>query len=182
MNYTHLSHDQRGDIQYYHNVKEMSAREIAAIGVSNSIVSRELKRNSFKKRNSFDYAYSFVYEANIATKKYTDRRSKNNAKATTDIIDIIIENMKKFNSITSIVAKQRKYVKYFPSATTIYERRRLGIIKPSKAYKRAFKLKKSNSKGQSKSHKRDANTKTIHERPLIITERLKYGHWDPDLN
>lgn len=68
MNYTHLSHDQRGDSQYYHNVKEMSVREIAAIGASNSTVSRELKRNTFKKINSSDDTYSFVYEANTATK------------------------------------------------------------------------------------------------------------------
>lgn len=78
-NYTHFSHDQRRYRRYYHNVKMMSTRDIvAAIAISNSIISRELKRNSFKKRNSSDDTYSVVYEADAATKKYMDRHSKNN--------------------------------------------------------------------------------------------------------
>ncbi|WOO88269.1 hypothetical protein R2F61_04905 [Mollicutes bacterium LVI A0078] len=38
--------------------------------------------------------------------------------------------------------------------------------------------KKTYNKGKSQSHERDEKTKSIHKRPIDITSRSSYGHWE----
>ncbi len=97
MNYKHLSQEQRYQIQYYKS-EGLSDRKIATIlNVSNSTVSREIKRNSVIIRDSNLERYHLKYEAPIANTKYLDRRAKNAAKATTDILNIIKNELVKPN-------------------------------------------------------------------------------------
>lgn len=58
----------------------------------------------------------------------------------------------------------------FPSCTA---RIKVCILKVTTAYKSAYKLKRSKYK--------DTNTKSIHERPSIISHRKQFGHWELDL-
>lgn len=182
MKYNHLSLEQRHEIQYYKLIKKLSNRKIAKlIGVHHSTVSREIKRNSVTLREPLCEKYIVKYEVYAANNKYLGRRAKNREKATPEIIEIIKTDIQKFNSITTISGKWHLYIKNFPSSTTIYKWIKCGIIKISKLYKSAFKLKQTNNKGKSQSHDRDVNTKSIHERPLRITNRLSQGHWELDL-
>ncbi len=182
MNYKQLSLEQRLDIQYYKLIKKLSNRKISKlIGVHHSTVSREVKRNSVTLREPLCDKYIVKYEANTANEKYLGRRAKNRKKTTPEIIEIIKGEIKKFNSITTLAGKWRLYIKDFPSSTTIYKWIKAGIIKIPQVYRSAFKLKKTNNKGKSQYHERDANTKSIHKRPIDITNRLSYGHWELDL-
>ncbi len=181
MKYSHLSLDQRYQIQYYHSQK-ISARKIATIiGVCNSTISRELKRNAITIREPVCEKYITKYEPNVAQKKYTDRRATNRSKATESLLYTIYSELKKFNSITSIVGKYRVIDGAFPSSTTLYHWIKIGVLKINKAYKSAYKLKRTKRKGKSQSHMRDNNTKNIHERPNFISHRKQLGHWELDL-
>lgn len=181
MKYNQLSQEQRFQIQFYLTQK-LSHRKIASIlGVSNSTISREVTRNSTTQRRSSDDKYIIKYDANSAQNKYISRRSKNRFKATDNIIRIIKQDMKQFNSITSIVGRRRLEDRSFPSATTIYSWVKCGVLILSKVYKHAFKLKQTNKRIHSNSKECDENTKSIHERPNWVTKRTQFGHWELDL-
>lgn len=181
MTYKHLSQQQRYQIQYYLS-ENLSQRKIATIlGINHSTISREIARNATTQRRANDDKYITKYDANSAQTKYISRRSRNRSKATDNIIRIIKEDMKQFNSITSIVGRRRLDDVSFPSATTIYHWVKQGVLILSKAYKNAFKLKQSNYTGRSNSKECDEHTKTIHERSTTINKRTKFGHWELDL-
>lgn len=181
MKYNQLSQEQRYQIQYYLS-QNLSHRKIATIlGVNNSTISREVKRNSIMQRRYSDDKYITKYDAIAANNKYISRRSRNRLKATDKIIGIIKSDMSKFNSITSIVGRWRITDRHFPSATTIYNWVKDGSLILSKAYKNAFKLKQTYHRGKSNSKECEENTKTIHERANKINKRLKFGHWELDL-
>lgn len=181
MKYKQLSHEQRNQIQYYLSIK-LSHRKIASLlEVSNSTISREVRRNSTTQRRPSDEKYITKYDAVAAQNKYISRRAKNHLKATTEFLNIIKKELKGFNSITTIVGKWRVYRKNFPSAVTIYTWVKQGYLILKKAYKDAFKLKQTHHAGKSTSKECEKNTKSIHQRPLVISSRQKFGHWELDL-
>lgn len=119
--------------------------------VSNSTISREVRRNSTTQRRSSDEKYITKYDAVAAQNKYVSRRAKNRLKATDEFLNIIKKELKGFNSITTIVGKWRCYHKDFPSAVTIYTWVKRGYLILKKSYREAFKLKQTHHTGKSTS-------------------------------
>lgn len=89
MKYKQLSLQKRYQIQYYLSL-ELSHRKIASLlGVSNSTISREIKRNMLIQRRASDDKYIEKYDAIAADNKYISRRSRNRWKASNEILKLI---------------------------------------------------------------------------------------------
>ncbi len=181
INYKQLSLDDRFQIQRY-LYEGLSHRKIAKImRVSNSTISREIKRNSTILRRPGDEKLVNKYDAKTANIKYIHRRAKNRIKASEDTLNIIYDEISTFNSLSSIADKWKTIITDFPSSTTLYSWVKCGVIKLPKKYTDSYKLKKRKSAYKSQSFKKDELTSHISKRNRIINKRKHSGHWELDL-
>ncbi len=181
INYKQLSLEDRFQIQRY-LYDGLSHHKIAKImGVSNSTISREIKRNSTILRRPGDEKLVNKYYAKAANTKYIHRRAKNRVKASSDILNIIYDEVSAFNSLSSIADKWKTIITDFPFSTTLYLWVKCGVIKLPKKYTDSYKLKRRKSTYKSQSFKKDELTEHISKRNRIIDKRKHSGHWELDL-
>ncbi len=180
-NYKQLSLTDRFQIQrYIHD--GLSHRKIAKImGVSNSTISREVKRNSTILRRLGDEKLINKHDAKAANVKYIHRRAKNRIKSSESILNIIYNEIHAFNSLSSIDDKWKTIISNFPSSTTLYSWVKCGVIILPKKYTNSYKLKKRKSAHKSQSFKKDELTSHISKRNNNINKRKRSGHWELDL-
>lgn len=181
LNYKQLSLTYRFQIQRY-IYDGLSQRKISKImGVSNSTISREIKRNSTILRRPGDEKLVNKYDAKAANIKYIHRRAKNRIKSSESVLNIINDEIYAFNSLSSISDKWKTIITNFPSSTTLYSWVKCGIIKFPKKYTDSYKLKKRKSATKSQSLKKDELTLHISKRCNSINKRKCSGHWELDL-
>lgn len=176
MNYNHLTIEERACICKF---KEMglSLREISKlIGRSPSTISRELRRNSYKKGINYS---TIGYSPIVAQKKYKERRKECHRKIKiNDDVKKYIENKLSINwSPDQIVNRKIECPNNIPSVSTIYRW-------IHKNYINNITMKELRRHGN---FKRPAETrgrfnigKTIKKRPRDVYKRNEFGHWEAD--
>lgn len=177
MNYIHLNIEERACISKFKEMK-MSLREMAKILNRNvSTISRELKRNSYKKsRNHSVIDYSPIY----ANKRYKERRKECHRPLTANVqVTNYIKNKIELHWSPDQIINRFENDKplIFPSLSTIYRWIHLGYIPKTK-------IEHLRRKGK---FKRPAETrgkfnlgKTIKKRPKEVFKRNTFGHWEAD--
>ena len=177
MNYIHLTIEERACISKFKEMN-MSLREMARILNRNvSTISRELKRNSYKKCINYSV---IAYSPTLAYKKYRQRRVNCHRPilANAQIVNYIQRKIELHWSPDQIVNRyeDEKPIK-FPSLSTIYRWIHLGYIPKTN-------IEKLRRKGK---FKRPAETrgrfnigKTIKKRPKEVYKRTTFGHWEAD--
>ena len=174
MSYTHFTLTERNILQQFLN-EGKSFREIARLmKKSPSTISREVKRNYSKKKNH--------YNAWRATTLYLMRRKKSVRKPTiqkgSELYNIIKECLEKYWSpeITAHYCTEKGYPVSF---STIYKAVRSGMfsdIRPKTHFRRKGKHKHAKHGNHATIHPEH----TIHDRPVIVDERLRLGDWEGD--
>ena len=174
MSYTHFTLFERGILQEYLN-EGKSFREIGRLmNRSPSTISREVKRNFSKKKKR--------YNAYRATILYIIRRKNSVRKPViqknTVLYNLIKECLEKYWSpeITAHYCTEKGYPISF---TTIYNAVKSGLfdeIKPKSHFRRKGKKKHAKNSNHATIHPEH----TIHDRPLIVDERLRLGDWEGD--
>lgn len=183
--YHHLSISERESI-WESFIKGKSLREIAsALGRNVSTISRELKRNKYKK----------IYRPSEAEKKYRNRRRRCKRKRILvqgelkeKVVSLISDEQWSPEQIASRIELEngRKLVSY----TTIYRALKAGYMEPKENRKKSrqgrFPMEKNlRCKGwKGKGKTRRAATfvsKEIDERPKPANNRSQLGHWEGDL-
>ena len=174
MSYTHFTLSERGILQEYLN-EGKSFREIGRLmNRSPSTISREVKRNFTKKKKR--------YNAYRATILYIIRRKNSVRKPViqknTVLYNLIKECLEKYWSpeITAHYCAEKGYPISF---TTIYKAVKSGLfdeIKPKSHFRRKGKKKHAKNGNHATIHPEH----TIHDRPLIVDERLRLGDWEGD--
>ena len=177
MNYIHLTIEERAYISKFKEMN-MSLREMAKILNRNvSTISREIKRNSFKKsRNHSVTSYSPIY----ANKKYELRRLKCHRPVTYNdyLLNYLKNKIELHWSPDQIINRhEENKPNLFPSLSTIYRWVHQGIIPK-------IQIEHLRRKGK---FKRPAETrgrfnlgKTIKKRPKEVFSRNTFGHWEAD--
>ena len=174
MSYTHFTLSERICLQKYYEEKK-KIREIARLmGRSPSTISRELKRNfSVKKKR---------YNAWRATTLYIIRRRKCVRKPAimpgTELYALIKELLEQYWPPETIADNCNKNG-YTVAFSTIYNAVKAGIfpeIEPKTHFRRRGKKKHSKRGNHATIHPEH----TIHDRPLIVDERLRIGDWEGD--
>ena len=177
MNYIHLTIEERACICKFKEMN-MSLREIARILNRNvSTISRELKRNSYRKSKNYCV---ISYSPIVADKKYKDRRINCHrpVKINMQAINYIKNKIELHWSPDQIVNRQNDDKPLnFPSLSTIYRWIHLGYVPKTS-------IKNLRRKG---TFKRPAETrgkfnvgKTIKKRPKEVYKREIFGHWEAD--
>lgn len=174
MSYTHFTLFERGILQEYLN-EGKSFREIGRLmNRSPSTIIREVKRNFSKTKNR--------YNAYRATVLYIIRRKncvrKPVIQKNTVLYNLIKECLEKYWSpeITAHYCAEKGYPISF---TTIYKAVKSGLfdeIKPKSHFRRKGKQKHAKHGNHATIHPEH----TIHDRPLIVDERLRLGDWEGD--
>ncbi len=177
MNYIHLTIEERACISKFIEMN-MSLREMAKLLNRNvSTLSREIKRNSFKKsRNHSVTAYSPTYADNM----YKNRRLNCHRKAIYDIqtLNYIKNKIELHWSPDQIVNRyENDKPLNFPSISTIYRWVHLAIIPKIKI---EHLRRKGNFKRPAETRGRFNLGKTIKKRPKEVYKRNTFGHWEAD--
>lgn len=195
-NYKHLNDIQRGRLQEMVNQGEMTQAEMAeALGVSQSTVSRELKRGRTTQMQS-DLTYYEVYLADVGARVYKENRQRSHAKSFEEkysakffkeLPDAIIstKQMPRVHSVDSFVHTFRKNHpdEHVPCTKTVYSlivKRVLSVRNidlPVKTRMRPRKKKPSEPKGTNAKHLGRSND----ERDPSVLLRKEIGHWEVDL-
>ncbi len=177
MNYIHLTIEERACISKFKQMN-MSLREMAKILDRNvSTISRELKRNSYKKSIN----YSVVgYSPVIANKKYKERRINCHRPLSTNkqSINYIKNKIELHWSPDQIVNRNASdKPNIFPSLSTIYRWIHLGYIPKTNIehLRRRGKFKRP-----TETRGRFNLGKTIKKRPREVYKRNTFGHWEAD--
>ena len=176
MNYNHLTIEERACITKFKEMR-LSIREMAKLLNRNpSTISRELKRNSYKK--SINYSV-IGYSPITAQKKYNERRknSHRKLKICVEVKKYVEDKLNKNWSPEQIVNYKDNKPIDFPSVCTIYRWIHLGLLNK-------ITMQNLRRKG---TFKRPAETrgkfnigKTIKKRPKEVYKRNTYGHWEAD--
>ena len=176
MSYTHFTLTERNILQQFLN-EGKSFREIARLMErSPSTISREVKRNFSKKKKR--------YNAWRATTLYIQRRRKCVRKPAiqkgSELYNLIRECLEKYWS-PEITAEYCKRKGYMISFTTIYKVVKAGMfsdinIHPKTHFRRKGKKKHAKHGNHATIHPEH----TIHDRPLIVDERTRFGDWEGD--
>ena len=174
MSYTHFTLSERICLQEFLN-QGKSFREIAKLmGRSPSTISREVKRNWSKKKNRYHYWR--------ATLLYIERRKKSVRKTAiqknTELYRIIKECLELYWS-PELIANHCKKNGYHISFSTIYTAIKSGLftdITPKTHLRRRGKKKHAKHGNHATIHPEH----TIHDRPSIVDERLRFGDWEGD--
>ncbi len=177
MNYIHLTIEERACISKF---KEMglSLREMARLLNRNvSTISREIKRNSYKK--SINYSVS-AYSPTVAQKKYNERRidCHRRIKATYATIEYIKNKIELHWSPDQIINRNdENKPELFPSISTIYRWIHLGYIPKTNI---EHLRRKGNFKRPAETRGKFNIGKTIKKRPKEVYKRNTFGHWEAD--
>ena len=172
--YTHFTLSEREYLQQF--LKEgKSFREIAKLlGRSPSTISREVRRNFSKKKKR--------YNSWRATTLYIIRRKncvrKPVIQKNSELYLLIADCLKKYWS-PEIIAHYCKEKGYSISFSTIYKSVKSGRfndIKPQTHFRRKGKKKHSKHGNHATIHPEH----TIHERPIVVDERVRFGDWEGD--
>lgn len=174
MPYTHFTLSERICLQEFLN-QGKSFREIAKLtGRSPSTISREVNRNFSRKKKR--------YNAWRATTLYIIRRRKCVRKPAinkgSDLYGFIKECLERFWS-PEIIARCCKEKGYSISFSTIYCAVKSGLfsgIKPKTHFRRRGKKKHAKYGNHATIHPEH----TIHERPSVVEEKLRFGDWEGD--
>ena len=174
MSYTHFTLSERICLQENLN-QGKSLREIAKLlGRSPSSISREVRRNFSKKKNR--------YNSWRATTLYIMRREncvrKPAIQKGTELYQLIEECLKKYWS-PELTANHCKEMGYPISFSTIYKAVKSRIfsdIKPKTHFRRRGKNRHAKRGNHATIHPEN----TIHDRPAIVAERLRFGDWEGD--
>ena len=172
--YKQLTYEQRCQI-YALNKSGKGQKDIAIlIGVSQSTISRELKRNSGKRGYRFKQAHSLA-SARRAAKVKTP-------KMTIENISLIEAKLQEDWSPEQISGWLRVNLNIFISHETIYQyiwldKKNGGLLFQhlrcaQKKYKKCSKLK--DQRGQIK------NRISINERPIVVDSKARVGDWEID--
>lgn len=183
--YHHLSISERESIWELF-IKGKSLREIASgLGRNVSTISRELKRNKYRK----------IYRPSEAEKKYRERRRRCRRKR-------ILAHGNLRNIVSSLISDEQwspeqisnrlkfEKGKHQVSYSTIYRALKAGYMEPKGKRKKNKQgrfpmekhLRRKGWKGKGKPKKTPAFIqKTIEDRPKSADNRSKFGHWEGDL-
>ena len=157
----------------------MSIRKIAqALKRSPSTISREIKRNSSKTKNSSgDYTKYFPIKAN---EKYFDRRKDchRKSKLSKDVIDYLTVKINEHWSPEQISNRSTKVIYQTPSTSTIY--RLIHAKKLPKISMENLRRKGNFKRPAEKRGKFNDKGRTIKKRPKEIYKRQEIGHWEGD--
>lgn len=172
--YTHFTLSERICLQQFLE-EGKSFREIAKhMGRSPSTISREVKRNFSKTKNKYNYWR--------ATSLYIVRRKKcvrkHKIQQNTELYNFIVECFQRYWS-PEIIANRCKMKGMNICTSTIYraleEKRIVGINKKTHLRRRG-KKKMSDRKKCCSIHP----VHTIHDRPEIVDEKLRFGDFEGD--
>jgi IS30 family transposase len=171
--YHHLTHSERSQIVILKDIGKSPTKIAEALKVSQSTVSRELKRNSGKEG----------YNHEEAQKKATARRNHNpNKKMTPKLALVIEEKLRVQWSPTQVSGWLKKENKEWVSHETIYK-----IIWTDKQQGgNLYKELRHHGKKYNKRRKGIAGRGCIigridiDERPPIVEEKIRLGDWELD--
>lgn len=176
MNYKHLTIEERACIKKYVEMK-ISMREIAKLlDRSPSTISRELKRNSYKK--SVNYSVT-GYSPLQANNKYKNRRLNCHRKVNlnNDILNLLQNQLLLNWSPDQVVNYHHNALYNLPSVSTIYRWIHKGYLKKIKMINLR---RKGNFKRPAETRGKFNIGKTIKKRPKEVFNRNTFGHWEAD--
>lgn len=177
MNYKHLTIEEHACISKFKEMN-MSMREMAQILNRNvSTISRELRRNSYKK--SINYSVT-AYSPTVAHRKYTNRRINCHrpVKTNVQVIDYLKEKIELHWSPDQIINRfEDDKPKDFPSLSTIYRWIHLGYIPRTN---NQHLRRKGKFKRPVETRGKFNLGKTIKKRPKEVYKRNTFGHWEAD--
>src|SRR3712207_6280240 len=173
MSYNHLTIEERSCIYQFLNLG-MSIRKIAqALKRSPSTISREIKRNSSKIKNSRgNYTKYFPIKAND---KYIDRRKDchRKSKFSKDVIDYLTVKINEHWSPEQISNRSTNVIHQIPSTSTIYR-----LIHAKKLPKTSMENLRRKGKFKRPAEKRgkfNDKGRTIKKRPKERSEERRVG-------
>lgn len=193
--FTHLSDTQRGKLEILAKEGIYTQQEMAnELGVSQSTISRELKRGRTQQMNSYHIYYE-VYLADSGARIYKENRKNSRAKDHTkysrnffnNLPNALISTDKKarIHSVDSYVHRYRRDHpdEHVPCTKTVYNLIDKGVLSvknidlPMKTRMRSRKNKRSEPKGSNKIKL----GRSIEERDPDVLLRKEFGHWEADL-
>lgn len=158
------------------------------IGRNKSIVSREIKRNGYKKWDERTAKYKNMYSAAKAQGKYQYRKKNAGRKSSLEkdralkqfIEDKILKEKWSPKEVAGYIKKHDMKFEIQPSFQAIYywiEHKQLKIKEIDLVHKvKLVKRKKKEKIEKSEKHKE----KSIHNRPEEINKNKVFGHWELD--
>lgn len=170
--------------------KKISISQIAKeIGRDKSVISREIRRNSYQKWDERIAKYKMIYSAAKAQGDYECRRKnagrksaiKEDKKLKQYIEDRILIDKWSPKEIAGYIKKNNIEFKIQPSFQEIYywiETKQLKIKADDLTHK--YKLKEKNDKKEKVEKSPKHKEKSIHNRPEEIDRNEEFGHWELD--
>lgn len=189
--FKHLSDIMRGRLEELSKLSLTQSQMAKELGVSQSTISRELKRGRTKQRAS-NYKYYECYLADAGARVYRENRSRSCAKDISKYSSMFFEMLPKAITGKYRIFSVDTFVEYFrrenpnekvPCTKTVYTLIDNGVLSirnidlPMKTRIRPRKKKKSDYKGTNKKKL----GRSIEERDASILERIEFGHWELDL-
>lgn len=188
---TRLTYEERIEIESkLRSRRKITITEIAKeLGRDKSVISREIKRNSYLRWDEKTAEYKRIYSAGRAQGDYEYRRKRAGRKSGVEkdkklkqYIEnkILIEKWSPEEIAGYIKKKDIKFV-IQPSFQEIYywiERKQLDIKSEELTHK--YKLKKKEEKKEKVKKGPKHEEKSIHKRPEEIDRNEEFGHWELD--
>ncbi len=176
--YKQLTYTDRLIIEKMHG-KHTQVKIARTLGVSESTISREIKRGLYKRLSSELVEYP-AYSADIAQEKHDFAQTSkgNEIKLTWQMVELCTEYLVKQKMSVRAFCGRMKYLKKdMVSAVTLYRYISLGYI-PNLTAKEIVRKKKYHH--VSKTAKRAPVGTSIEKRPQKVNTRADFGHWEID--
>lgn len=159
-------------------IKHITQADMATeLGVSQSTVSRELKRNSSPPRYTCSVAHRRALERRLHSKRDVERWYENN-----ELLDDFLEKLNRKWSPDQIMGRRRLEGKVTVSTTTLYEYIRKDRRGGGKLHKLLrYQGRKYKWIGWDASKNRIPDRVDISKRPKEVNEKTSFGHWESDL-
>lgn len=186
-----LTYEERVEIEAkLRSKRKKTITEIAReLGRDKSVISREIRRNSYLKWDEKTAEYKRIYSAGRAQGDYEYRRKKAGRKSGVEkdkklkqfIENKIIIDKWSPKEIAGYIKKKDIKFEIQPSFQEIYywiETKQVDIKSEELTHK--YKLKKKEEKKEKEKKGPKHKEKSIHKRPKEIDKNEEFGHWELD--
>ena len=186
--YKHLELKQRSKLEGLIEANLTQAEMAEKLGVSQSTISRELKRGFYLKLDGATWKNVESYSCDIAQEKYEEGRQHcgpslkigNDLALLRFIEDMIINHHCSPMAVLAIIKRDNLKFKTELSLSTIYNYIRNGVFLNLELKDLPAPRKEKGAKKKVQKREFKVRGTSIEERPKFIDDREEFGHWEMD--